>query len=83
MATEEEDISAVQLKFSNLSTKGDNSSEIDKTVGSNDTRGSHLSGFDTRELYKIALNFYKGKKAHTVSLSRSDVYKLSYSFIVF
>ncbi|KAK0096892.1 hypothetical protein PV326_003999 [Microctonus aethiopoides] len=36
----------------------------------------HLSGFDIRELYKIALNFYKEKEGKAVHLSYEDKLKL-------
>ncbi|XP_046749412.1 Golgi resident protein GCP60 [Diprion similis] len=50
----------------------------DNTDSRNDAKvfEPHLSGFETRELYKIALSFYKEKEGKAVHLSYEDKLKL-------
>ena len=61
MASINENTSAIEKNFSNLSvnkTKDNNKNE-EKHDTTNGFK-PHLFGFEVRELYKIAFNFYKG-----------------------
>ncbi|XP_011311304.1 Golgi resident protein GCP60 [Fopius arisanus] len=64
-----EDIDKLSVSTQELSIKP---TSIVETVGFQ----PHLSGFETRELYKIALNFYKEKEGKAVHLSYEDKLKL-------
>lgn len=57
------DVSAVEEKIATLSVEASSSPEKKLPSASDraDVFEPHLSGFETRELYKLALNFYKGE----------------------
>lgn len=50
-----DDIDKLSLNIDVTTPKTNNSNNVPEEFE------PHLSGFDIRELYKIALNFYKGK----------------------
>ncbi|OXU22332.1 hypothetical protein TSAR_008639 [Trichomalopsis sarcophagae] len=74
----EADVSAVEENIAKLSVE--TSSSPEKKLSSSGDRADvfepHLSGFETRELYKLALNFYKEKEGKAVHLSYEDKLKL-------
>ncbi|XP_033335440.2 Golgi resident protein GCP60 [Megalopta genalis] len=76
MAGTNGDISSMGRKIEKLgisadeSTKNDNDTEKEKRVE------PRLWGFETRELYKMAVNFYKEKEGKAVHLSYEDKLKL-------
>ncbi|XP_063980301.1 Golgi resident protein GCP60 [Diachasmimorpha longicaudata] len=76
MASTESEIVAVTGDIDKLTVS--NSQSTVKTNVPPDTLGfqPHLSGFEIRELYKIALNFYKEKEGKAVHLSYEDKLKL-------
>lgn len=66
MAATDETVSVVGKDMEKLSV-----SESDLNKNEDDTKGGeiyepHLWGFETRELYKIALNFYKGIRGYLI-----------------
>ncbi|XP_015587980.1 Golgi resident protein GCP60 [Cephus cinctus] len=76
MAAENSEISVVGTDFEKLKV-----STGETTKNKDDSKNAkvfepHLSGFETRELYKIALNFYKEKEGKAVHLSYEDKLKL-------
>lgn len=64
-STNGNNISAVEEKLDKLEISAEEKIKEDETK-STKVFEPHLSGFETRELYKIALNFYKGKKTPIV-----------------
>ncbi|XP_011156026.1 Golgi resident protein GCP60 isoform X1 [Solenopsis invicta] len=83
-AAAEEDVSTLSERVAELSvsrTENDekdaagriNGNDVDVTAKSCEPR---LWGFETRELYKLALNFYKEKEGKAVHLSYEDKLKL-------
>lgn len=77
-AAAEEDVSTLSERVAELSvsrTENDekdaagriNGNDVDVTAKSCEPR---LWGFETRELYKLALNFYKGERDTLTTLSR-------------
>lgn len=84
MAAAEEDVSALGERLDKLSVDDDDVETTTK-IGNDaendgdDARireGPRLWGFETRELYKLALNFYKEKEGKAVHLSYEDKLKL-------
>lgn len=73
-AAAEEDVSALGERIDGLSVSATEDSgtadgnDVDVMARSCEPR---LWGFETRELYKLALNFYKGKREPTATLSPS------------
>ncbi|XP_058800219.1 Golgi resident protein GCP60 [Phymastichus coffea] len=72
-STSTDDVSVVEEKFNELSVSATTENEENNRQN---VLESHLSGFDTRELYKIAINFYKEKEGKAVHLSYEDKLKL-------
>ncbi|KAJ8687094.1 hypothetical protein QAD02_022888 [Eretmocerus hayati] len=70
MASSASDEAQVAQKLSELTTSTKTSENQP------DTFQPHLSGFDTRELYRLALSFYKEKEGKAVHLSYEDKLKL-------
>lgn len=65
-ATGEEDVSALSERVDKLSVSATDDEVVSKGVengadGNAKTCEPRLWGFETRELYKLALNFYKGE----------------------
>lgn len=65
-AAGEEDVSALDERVNklNISEENDNAENAAKNDTDNNTTKTcvpRLWGFETRELYKLALNFYKGR----------------------
>ncbi|XP_033208470.1 Golgi resident protein GCP60 [Belonocnema kinseyi] len=74
-STNGNNISAVEEKIDKLEISAEEKIKEDETK-STTVFEPHLSGFETRELYKIALNFYKEKEGKAVHLSYEDKLKL-------
>ncbi|RLU17157.1 hypothetical protein DMN91_011226 [Ooceraea biroi] len=84
-AADEEDVTALNERVEKLSvsaqpddepaSKSENDTE-DASARSLDCPEPRLWGFETRELYKLALNFYKEKEGKAVHLSYEDKLKL-------
>lgn len=80
-AAREDDIPALeeQVEKLNLSTASDDAvtdKGDDDAADYGSTDEPQLWGFETRELYKLALNFYKEKKGKAVHISYEDKLKL-------
>ncbi|XP_032688942.1 Golgi resident protein GCP60 [Odontomachus brunneus] len=81
-ATREDDIPALeeQVEKLNLSTVSDDAvtdkGDDDDAADYGNADEPQLWGFETRELYKLALNFYKEKKGKAVHISYEDKLKL-------
>lgn len=76
-AATENDIPALEEQVEKLNLSSDDVDKVDDDVldyGNGDE--PKLWGFETRELYKLALNFYKEKKGKAVHLSYEDKLKL-------
>lgn len=61
MASTIDNISALSEDVNKLRLTKNNKQVSTTITENNDTNEPHLSGFKTRELYRIAINFYKGK----------------------
>ncbi|KAL6267045.1 hypothetical protein P5V15_000121 [Pogonomyrmex californicus] len=82
-AAAEESVSALSERVDKLSVSATKDDERDATGKSKDDGDAtakscepRLWGFETRELYKLALNFYKEKEGKAVHLSYEDKLKL-------
>ncbi|XP_034945507.1 Golgi resident protein GCP60 [Chelonus insularis] len=79
MASTESDVSKIVENVDKLNINNPDQSTtktIDSKVGEELNFQPHLSGFELKELYKIALNFYKEKEGKAVHLSYEDKLKL-------
>ncbi|XP_029170684.1 Golgi resident protein GCP60 [Nylanderia fulva] len=80
MAAAEEDVSALGESLDKLSVEDDEETTTSKPGNDADDakvcESPQLWGFETRELYKLALNFYKEKEGKAVHLSYEDKLKL-------
>lgn len=76
MAATDEAVSVVEKDIQELHVSASESSKTDDDAKSEKIYEPHLWGFETRELYKIALNFYKEKEGKAVHLSYEDKLKL-------
>lgn len=61
MASANEDVYAARRDFDKLKLSPDRTSDVSDAKDCAKVFEPHLWGFETRELYKIALNFYKGE----------------------
>ncbi|XP_012267954.2 Golgi resident protein GCP60 [Athalia rosae] len=76
MASSNDKQSAAQLDLNKLKLSPDRTVISDDVQEDTKIFEPHLWGFETRELYKIALNFYKEKEGKAVHLSYEDKLKL-------
>ncbi|XP_012281155.1 Golgi resident protein GCP60 [Orussus abietinus] len=76
MATMNGEISAVEEDLEKLKLSSPRPTKNEDGTRNENVFEPHLSGFETKELYKIALNFYKEKEGKAVHLSYEDKLKL-------
>ncbi|XP_043251285.1 Golgi resident protein GCP60 [Colletes gigas] len=76
MADTNGDISPLEKKIEKLGISADESTKNENNTKNEETSEPHLWGFETRELYKMAVNFYKEKEGKAVHLSYEDKLKL-------
>ncbi|XP_034180470.1 Golgi resident protein GCP60 [Osmia lignaria lignaria] len=76
MAGTNGDISLVGKKIEKLTVSKEESTKDENDKEKKKKSESHFWGFETRELYKIAINFYKEKEGKAVHLSYEDKLKL-------
>lgn len=76
MAATDETVSVLEKDIEKLSVLESDSNKNDDDTKTGEIYEPHLWGFETRELYKIALNFYKEKEGKAVHLSYEDKLKL-------
>lgn len=77
MASATDDISAAQRDIVKLKITPERTVKLNDVPDGVKVFEPHLWGFETRELYKIALNFYKGKFATRSFVRRSFYYPSS------
>ncbi|XP_043465654.1 Golgi resident protein GCP60 [Leptopilina heterotoma] len=75
-STNGNNISSVEEKIEKLEISDENIKQETNESKSTKIFEPHLSGFEMRELYKIAFNFYKEKEGKAVHLSYEDKLKL-------
>ncbi|XP_076299675.1 Golgi resident protein GCP60 [Lasioglossum baleicum] len=76
MAGTNGDISSMGRKIEKLRISADESTRDDSDMEKEKSMEPRLWGFETRELYKMAVNFYKEKEGKAVHLSYEDKLKL-------
>ncbi|XP_043283874.1 Golgi resident protein GCP60 [Venturia canescens] len=76
MASTNDEISKLEEKTENLQVSDPATIDDDDDENSAKCLEPHLSGFETHQLYKIALNFYKEKTGKAVHFSYEDKLKL-------
>ncbi|XP_035721502.1 Golgi resident protein GCP60-like isoform X1 [Vespa mandarinia] len=76
MAATDETVSVVEKDIEKLNVSESDSNKNEDDIKSGELYEPHLWGFETRELYKIALSFYKEKEGKAVHLSYEDKLKL-------
>ncbi|KAK2575954.1 hypothetical protein KPH14_007315 [Odynerus spinipes] len=76
MATTDEAVSVLEKDIQELNVSTGESNKTDDDTKSEKIYELHLWGFETRELYKIALNFYKEKEGKGIRFSYEDKLKL-------
>ncbi|XP_076238768.1 Golgi resident protein GCP60 [Calliopsis andreniformis] len=76
MAGANGDISSVGRKIEKLTISTEESARNEDDTGKEKRPEPRLWGFETRELYKMAINFYKEKEGKAVHLSYEDKLKL-------
>ncbi|XP_053975005.1 Golgi resident protein GCP60 [Hylaeus anthracinus] len=76
MAGTNGDISSLGKKIEKLAISADESTKNENDTENEERPEPRLWGFETRELYKMAVNFYKEKEGKAVHLSYEDKVKL-------
>ncbi|XP_060814009.1 Golgi resident protein GCP60 [Bombus pascuorum] len=74
--TDDSNITSVEKKFEKLAIPAEDLAKNKNDKDSEDRCEPRLWGFETKELYKIAVNFYKEKEGKAVHLSYEDKLKL-------
>lgn len=67
MAATDETVSVLEKDIEKLSVLESDSNKNDDDTKTGEIYEPHLWGFETRELYKIALNFYKGIRVYLIT----------------
>lgn len=73
MASASDEVAEIEEKIDELAVSKPDTAKKPDDNNSPEAFEPHLSGFVTRELYKIALNFYKGEFARSPIFSCSKV----------
>ena len=79
MASTNRNISTIEEKINKLDLSVEQKTKDQDETNTTNIFEPHLSGFETRELYKIALNFYKGKTLS--ALDTFDILPASFFYI--